>query len=209
MKNRTLAIETSTHQGSVALFEDGHPLRHETFSATRSHSSHLFVLLEQLLAGEPERLGSIVVGLGPGSYAGVRIGVAAAIGLSLATGARLIGISSLAGLGDGPYLALGDARRDTFYFAAVRADAGIGEADGPCLLDTATLTATLALETWRGWPIRASEPLAIAPDAETSFPCAVRLGRLALAGKGKLSFDQLEPIYLREVHITRPKTAPL
>ncbi|HWL52617.1 MAG TPA: tRNA (adenosine(37)-N6)-threonylcarbamoyltransferase complex dimerization subunit type 1 TsaB [Chthoniobacteraceae bacterium] len=205
MNERTLVIETSTSQGSLALFDGENLVRSESFAATRSHSARLFVLLEQFLADEPRRPGTIVVGLGPGSYAGVRIAIAAAIGLGLATGARLVGLSSLAGLGDGSYLALGDARRDTFYFATVREGAGIAQEDGPRLLDAETLAATLASETWRGWPIRASEPLAIAPGAEIVFPCAQRLGRLALAGKGQLFFDQLEPIYLREAHITRPK----
>ena len=73
----TLALETSTSQGGVALFRDRELVFSHTFSADRSHSSGLFSIIEAALA--PDRVpGRIVVGLGPGSYAGVRIAIAAA-----------------------------------------------------------------------------------------------------------------------------------
>ena len=115
----TLALETSTPRGGVALFRDRELVFSESFTADRSHSSQLFAVIERALA--PDLIpGRIVVGLGPGSYAGVRIAISAAIGLSVATGAALLGIPSVAALGEGEYLALGDARRGAYYFAHVR-----------------------------------------------------------------------------------------
>ena len=84
----TLALETSTPRGGVAVFQDGELVFSESFTADRSHSSGLFAVIERALAGK-ERPGQIVVGLGPGSYAGVRIAIAAGIGISVATGAEM------------------------------------------------------------------------------------------------------------------------
>ena len=76
----TLAIETSTHQGSLALLHRGEMIFSESCGAGRSHSSLLFAVLERALKALPEgsRIDLIAVGLGPGSYAGVRIAIAAA-----------------------------------------------------------------------------------------------------------------------------------
>jgi tRNA A37 threonylcarbamoyladenosine modification protein TsaB len=63
----------------------------------------------------------IVVGLGPGSYAGVRIAIAAAVGLRAASTAKLAGIASVCGMDTAAreYCVIGDARRESFFFARV------------------------------------------------------------------------------------------
>src|SRR5436190_478423 len=70
--------------------------------------------------GRPEQ---IIVGLGPGSYAGVRIAIATALGLRSATGAKLTGIPSICALDveTADYCVIGDARRQSFFFARVAA----------------------------------------------------------------------------------------
>jgi tRNA threonylcarbamoyladenosine biosynthesis protein TsaB len=115
-----LAIDTSTSRGSVALLADGQLLLDEVFIADRSHSSALFPILERVKAMAPG-IGTIAIGLGPGSYAGVRIAIASAIGLGLATNAGLVGIPSVCALETDAarYLGIGDARRETFYFTHV------------------------------------------------------------------------------------------
>ena len=70
----------------------------------------------QETSGRPE---VIVVGLGPGSYAGVRIAIATAVGLKAAWGARLLGLPSVCALDHVEYVAVGDARRNSFFFAHV------------------------------------------------------------------------------------------
>jgi tRNA threonylcarbamoyladenosine biosynthesis protein TsaB len=205
-----LAIETSTPQGSVAVLKTGgvepSVLFFEAFPAGRSLSSELFIVLERALeAGSKEPMDEIVVGLGPGSYAGVRIAISAATGLALARDARLTGIASIATLDRGDYIAIGDARRESFYFALVRG--GVCE-QGPELLSADELTARLA--TLRPLPVFASE---ITPGmeglkdfgVELRYPCAERIARLAAAGKSIIARDLLEPIYLRDPHITQPK----
>ena len=138
----TLAIDTSTPHGSVALLADGALLFDERFTADRSHSSSLFVALEKARA-LADKVDQIAIGLGPGSYAGVRIAIAAALGLRFALGAKLVGIPSVAALEvTAPaYIAIGDARRESFYFS--RIEQGVC-AEGPLLATEAELQHRLA-----------------------------------------------------------------
>jgi len=199
-----LALETSSHEGSVALLSgDAEILFNASCGAGRSHSSQLFGILEQALQAVPDgaRIEQIAVGLGPGSYAGVRIAIAAATGLALATGAELIGVSSLAALAEGEYVAIGDARRESFYFARVRAEECV---EGPLLLNAAALAERLAqcnLPVFVSEKITATLPVEI----QLRYPSAQRLARLATRGQSIITRGNLEPIYLREPHITQPR----
>jgi tRNA threonylcarbamoyladenosine biosynthesis protein TsaB len=193
----TLALETSTQSGGVALFDGDALLFSETFTADRSHTAELFAVIERAL-GPALNPNQIIVGLGPGSYAGVRIAIAAAVGLSISTGAQLIGIPSVAALDDGEYLAIGDARRDAYSFAHVRAGEMLS---GPLLLSRPELDDALAKAAF---PVFSSEHLAL-PGLELRFPNVETLGRLGIRGKSIHARDSLEPIYLREPHITLPK----
>lgn len=193
----TLAIDTSTNHGGVVLLADGEVRLEETFTADRSHSASLFPILERaraLVAGVDQ----VVVGLGPGSFAGVRIAIAAAIGLELGLGARLVGIPSVAALDTGceGYVAIGDARRETFYFTRVEDGVCV---DGPRLMIEADLRAAIT------GPVFTCVALPAFPAAQLALPSAVRLARLAEAGRGIVATGDLEPIYLREPHITQPK----
>jgi len=197
----TLALDTSTAHGSVALLVDGQLLLDERFSANRSHTASLFAFLEKARA-LTTRIDQIAVGLGPGSYAGVRIAIAASLGLELSTGARLVGIPSVAAL-DVPspeYLAIGDARRETFYFTHV--------IEGTCLqgplLATSSELAT-RLQSQLDLPIFATEEVPGFPQARLALPSAAILARLAADSRGIAATGDLEPIYLRDPHITRPK----
>ena len=117
-----LAIDTSTTRGSVALIStDTHgvsTIAQRDFLTARSHNSALFVpmgeLLEQLDGKDIE---AVLVGTGPGSYTGVRIGIAAANGLAIARKTRVVGIPSVIGISleQDSYLAVGDARRGSGF----------------------------------------------------------------------------------------------
>lgn len=195
-----LSVDTSTTRGSVALLRDGQKIFGEDFVADRSHSASLFASLERARAAAPQ-IDQIAIGLGPGSYAGVRIAIAAAIGLHLATEAGLLGLPSVAALETDTdrYIAAGDARRQTFYWTEV--DRGICT-DGPHLLSEAEFRDRLAATTL---PVYATEPLAGIPGVRIALPSATLLARLAAAGRGITARGDLEPIYLREPHITQPK----
>lgn len=91
---RTLAIDCATEACSVALFEHGHELAHWHRLIGRGHAEHLV----PAIAGLPDkgRADRILVSLGPGSFTGVRIGLAAARALGLAWGAPVLGYPTLA-----------------------------------------------------------------------------------------------------------------
>lgn len=200
----TLALETSTSHGSVALLADGNVLLDERFSADRSHSATLFNVLANARA-LASSIDVIAVGLGPGSYAGVRIAIAAALGMELSSGAKLVGLPSVAALATSAteYLAIGDARRDTYYFT--RVTRGLCE-EGPLLASASELSTRLASHP--GLPIIATEEVPGFNVSEIAQPNALLLARLAAEGRGIVATGDLEPIYLREPHITRPKNPP-
>jgi tRNA threonylcarbamoyl adenosine modification protein YeaZ len=91
-----LAIDSATAACSVALFEGSVLLdqRHEVVG--RGHAERLLPLIQELLEGR--RPSSILVDCGPGSFTGVRVGLAAAHGLAIGWKVPLSGYSSLAAI---------------------------------------------------------------------------------------------------------------
>lgn len=198
-----LAIDTSTIRASVAVLDAGRVLFGETFVADRTHSVELFAILERALKIAP-RCDQVVIGLGPGSYSGIRIAISAAIGLGMGMKARLTGIPSIVSIEtDAPeYLTVGDARRGTFYYAHVSNRECI---EGPMLLTPEELIEKLA--SHNALPVFSSASLVIVPSAVIAFPSAEILARLAEQGRSVSARDMLEPIYLRAPHITYPKNS--
>ena len=200
---KVLALEASTDFASVALWEDGRFVFEEAFASKRSLSADLFPLLWRLLepVGVVDR---IVVGLGPGSYAGVRITIAAALGLQAVWGCELVGIPSVAALpeGSGCFQVIGDARRGTWYYTRVEAGVCV---EGPLLADSGEALRTY-LEKAQG-AVYSTEELPPEWKAGVLLPSASILATLAAAGTGVVQTSDLEPLYLRDVHITRPAAA--
>jgi tRNA threonylcarbamoyl adenosine modification protein YeaZ len=90
-----LAIDTSTAACTAALFGgDGTCLAHRDELIGRGHSERLVPMIEEMLDGRTAQ--RIIVGVGPGSFTGIRVGIAAAQGLAIGWGAELVGMSSLA-----------------------------------------------------------------------------------------------------------------
>lgn len=122
----TLALDTSTPLGSVAVGRDGELLAESVLSVRAAHSETILPEVDRLLercGASPRELDRVVVGAGPGSFTGVRIAAALAKGLCAATGARLAAYSGLAAVAAGTGIAgricaLLDARRDEVYAAA-------------------------------------------------------------------------------------------
>lgn len=127
---KLLAIDTATEALSIALSLNGEVIeRYEV--AGREHSTRLPLLVPALLADAGlslRQLDGLVCGIGPGSFAGVRIGVSYVKGLALGLDRPVIGVTSLAmlaqrALADQPgatALAAIDARMDEVYFGAYR-----------------------------------------------------------------------------------------
>ena len=200
---KRLAFELSSAVGSVALLEEGEVLFERSFPNDRKNSGAFFENVQLCLQqfGSP---GEIVVGVGPGSYAGVRIAIATGLGLRAAVAARLRGIASICALDveDRDYAVIGDARRQSFYLAQVSAGRLL---EGPAVMTLPELETRI---TATGTPIYCSEKLPQFPSARLAYPVARQLTELARAQSAEIDDTRpLEPIYLREPHITTPKEA--
>ena len=199
---KTLAVELSSAHGSIAWLDDEGETFAWSFSNDRKHSGLFFENLR--LCGQ--RFGAadtIVVGLGPGSYAGVRIAIAGAVGLRVASAAKLVGLPSICAMETAAreYRVIGDARRESFFFGRISNGKMI---EGPSLHSQEEL-GTKVREG--GLPTYASEPLPQFPVAVLAYPSARRLAELAHDQVGEIADTRvLEPIYLREPHITVSKT---
>ncbi len=90
-----LAFDTSSAACTAALFDaDGELLARADERIGRGHSERLVPMIAELLAGR--RATRILVGVGPGSFTGIRVGIAAAHGLAIGWNAEIKGLSSLA-----------------------------------------------------------------------------------------------------------------
>lgn len=91
---RLLVIDTATAACSVALIESGQVIAERHALVGRGHAEQLVPMIAALPDGG--RAGLILVDVGPGSFTGIRVGIAAARGLGLGWGAPVHGMSSLA-----------------------------------------------------------------------------------------------------------------
>jgi tRNA threonylcarbamoyladenosine biosynthesis protein TsaB len=198
---KILSLELSTSRGSLAWL-DGEIEFARAWPNDRKNSAAFFENLQaaQKKFGASE---AIIVGLGPGSYAGTRIAISAAIGIQLSCDARLIGYPSICAMEcDGQeYCVIGDARRKSFFFAHILKNELI---EGPTLSSELELKAKLeSLDP--ATPVFSSELLPEFQRAVIQFPSALILARLAKEPRRSFFLPPLEPIYLREPHITMPK----
>jgi tRNA threonylcarbamoyladenosine biosynthesis protein TsaB len=206
---KILAVEFSSEYRSVALLEDGSVAGY----AAETGGRRVIGLVEQALqeAGcEREDVGTIAVGLGPGSYHGIRAAIAFGQGWQLCLGVNLIGISSVDCLAaraelekiTGPVNIVIDAQRNEFYLARFEIAAG-----ARCQIEPLRLASRSEIEKRNA----AGEKI-VGPDIAQWFPRAINLfpeagvlGSVAATRTDFVSGDKLEPIYLRE---TAFKKAP-
>ncbi len=160
---RVLAIETSSTLGGVAIMDSEAGLLGESRLNVKavSHSERLMAEVDTVLGRCGLTLGDIgclVAAVGPGSFTGLRIGIATVKGIAFATGARVVGVSSLEALAWGAaesalVCPTFDARRKEVYAAVYRVSPGglervIGEAayaPGALATKLAGLGATVVL----------------------------------------------------------------
>jgi len=113
-----LIIDTASAEFALALAVDGGVVREAAREAGQDHSRLLLAVIDELLGGDAPALDAVVVVRGPGSYAGVRMGLATAAGIALARGLPIIGVGTLeavaAAAGPGDWLAIHPAGRGTF-----------------------------------------------------------------------------------------------
>jgi tRNA threonylcarbamoyladenosine biosynthesis protein TsaB len=220
---RLAAIDTSTELGSVALFEDGALVVEAELRTPRGHGESLLSTMAALFARvgwtarEVARWG---VGIGPGSFTGVRVAVATAKGIAIATGAEVVGVTSLDALALDVLASRGElvaslvaAGRGEVYVQARR---GTETLLAPMHLRTAEVLARLA-EVAEGSRIavvgQASRDVDWSPLGERvelvaepphDLPRAAVVGRIACQRTAE-DADGLEPVYVRPPEITMPK----
>ena len=124
--NRVLCLDTSTPTARVALFDGAGQVLAGAEATAERHSQHVLKLVDDVLrraGARPEMLAGIACGAGPGSLTGLRVGLAVAKGLALATGVPLLLVSSLQALATD--IARGAAAGTRFVVPCI--DAGKGE----------------------------------------------------------------------------------
>ncbi|MDF7814676.1 tRNA (adenosine(37)-N6)-threonylcarbamoyltransferase complex dimerization subunit type 1 TsaB [Hymenobacter sp. YC55] len=230
MPNLILSLETSSPVCSVALHQlsDGNLLGQTELRLEKSHSSHLSVLVSQLLENSQHTLqdvAAVAVSDGPGSYTGLRIGAAAAKGLCYALNIPLVAVSTLQALAqqvaavtasaeDILFCPMLDARRMEVYSAVYTHDGQEIVAPTPLVLDSDTLAEQLAHHRLLCFGNGATkfQPL-VANNPNASFltgiePSAMAVGALAVEAYRRGEFRDVayyEPFYLKEVYTTTPK----
>ena len=134
---KILALETSATPASVALVDEGRILASSYINTPLTHSQTLMPMVESMLKNAGVSFSDVdllAVSAGPGSFTGVRIGVAAVKGLAFTSGCSCVGVSTLAaiaqnacGIGfDGVICAAMDARCRQVYTACfVSGDQGL------------------------------------------------------------------------------------
>jgi tRNA threonylcarbamoyladenosine biosynthesis protein TsaB len=128
---RILAIDTALPAVSVCVLDEGErePVAAQSVAMEKGNAEALMPMIEKLMAqvqGGFASLDRVAVTVGPGSFTGIRIGVAAARGIALARGLDVVGVSTLAafaapllvGDADGIVAAAIDARHGHVYFSA-------------------------------------------------------------------------------------------
>jgi universal bacterial protein YeaZ len=195
-----LAFDLSTRRGSLALSTGNGVAFTRDWPNDRRNSGPFFQLLGEVIVehGTPDL---IVVGVGPGSYTGSRIAISTGIGLQASTGATLGGLPSVVGLSnEEDYVAIGDAKRSSFFFAHVRGGRLIG---APEVFSETEMTTRISSI---GLPVYTSDDLPQFNAAQVRFPSAELLCRAATESPQNLIRAPLTPIYLREPHITTPRS---
>ena len=225
---KILALETSAKAVSAAVAEGGKILCAGYQDTGLTHSRTLMPIVEGILKNTNltiQDIDAIAVAVGPGSFTGIRIGIAAAKGLAFGADKPAIGVSTLAAMAgnvafcDGLVICAMDARRQQIYNALFEAKDGVLTR----LTEDRAIALSDLLEELKDDP----RPKTVLGDggilcrnylAENGVACrlapphlvmqnamSVALEAERLAQEGKLlSAQELEPVYLRPPHADLP-----
>lgn len=194
-----LALEFSSARRSVALADGAGAVQAEAVEETGGRGTGAFALIGQVLAraGVPrEAVEVVAVGLGPGSYTGIRAAIAVAQGWQLARGVRLLGLGSVESLAAqvqaekmfGLVNLVIDAQRGEFYLAQWHITGAERREETPLQIVTAAEVAAR----------QAAGEICAGPEMDRRlFPTAAAVAALAAGRDDFLAGDKLEPVYLR------------
>jgi tRNA threonylcarbamoyladenosine biosynthesis protein TsaB len=214
---RVLGIETSTSQASVALLENGKVVLERAHARPKQSAERLLPLIAELLSEAGWARTSVArigVSVGPGSFTGVRVGIACAQGLALGLGVPIVGVTSLRTMAravpetlPGPRCAVLDARRNEVFCAVHEAGPRAAELVPAQALPAATARAILQEQhaaplIWIGSGLVLLGETATFSSAQCDEPSAGAVGLLAE------ELDPAEhpplPVYIRDAGATLP-----
>ena len=183
---RILGIETATASQSVALLDDQQVLAEAAWSGAGSRGGKLLPMIDSVLrkAGvAPQAIEAIAVSVGPGSFTGVRVGLATAKGLVLGTQALLIGVPTL---------------------EALAAGYGLQKAIVCALLDAGRGEVYAGLYQYNGTELRQLCPEAVlSPEAIALQALALMAGEIHLIGDGVARYrERLEVAFHGRARVT-------
>ena len=225
MSSLLLALETSSTVCSVALYKNEQILGVSELQIAKSHSSHITVLIEQLLQNcqvNLSNLTAIAISGGPGSYTGLRIGSATAKGLCFSLDIPLIAISTLEAMAaeaiacipnasDYLFCPMIEARRQEVYTYLTNAQLEPLTTITPVILEENSFGDYLKTDKIIFTGSGSAKFATIVADTtnalflQNSKPSASIIGKLALCKLEKNIFENVayyEPFYLKEVYIT-------
>lgn len=164
---RLLSMDTASDCCSAAVWADGAIVARDRVVMARGHAEALMPMvlrvLEEAAMGFPD-IDGFAVTVGPGSFTGLRTGLAAARGLALARGRPLMGVTTL----------------ETVAYSA-RMTAKETDRAGGCLVALDTRRADLYVQLFSEFGVARTEPAALSPDAAAALPPT---GPVLLAGNG-------------------------
>jgi tRNA threonylcarbamoyl adenosine modification protein YeaZ len=212
---KILALEFSSPQRSVAVLNTdargGMLAASEVVEAAPGNTMQPLGLIESALkdAGlEREQIECLAVGLGPGSYNGIRVAIALAQGWQLASRVKLLGVSSTEcvaaqaqadGLA-GRLAVVIDAQRGEFYLAGYELNADGRQETSPLRL---TSRDDVQARERAGELLIGPEVMRWFPNGRVVFPRAAMLGQMARGRKDFVAGEKLEPLYLRETQFVK------
>ena len=199
-----LALEFSSDRRSVALARGGVVLA-EAVQQTESRATDALGMIQKVLADAKvsrEEIEVIAVGLGPGSYTGIRAAIAVAQGWQLARGVKLVGVGSVEALAVqaqaekifGRVNVVVDAQRGEFYLGTWEISADWRVELGPL-----RIVAAAEIEA-----LKNAGETCVGPEHSEFFPAASSVARLAVGQGGFVSGSDLTPVYLRETTFLKP-----
>ena len=203
-----LALEFSSEQRSVALARDSAILSEATESGGY-RVTRAFGLIEKVLEQAKmsrDEIEVIAVGLGPGSYTGIRAAIAIAQGWQLARDVKLLGVSSAECLAAqaqaekifGRVNVVIDAQREEYYLAT-------WEISETSRKEIAPLKIVAAAEIMAK---KSAREICIGPEAgKILFPSAATVARLAAGRTDFVTDKTLKPVYLREASFVKAPAA--
>jgi tRNA threonylcarbamoyladenosine biosynthesis protein TsaB len=206
-----LALEFSSPQRSVAVLRAGDVAIAAEVIETGGQGTNAFGMIERALAGtkiEREQVEVIAVGLGPGSYTGVRAAISIAQGWQLARGVKLLGIGSAECLAAqawaekllGRVCVVIDAQRAEFYLATYDiAPDGWREIAPLKILSRAEVQSRAA----GGEMLVGPEVTKWFALGQILYPRAATLAQLALNRNNFMPGEKLAPVYLRETNFVK------